>query len=390
METSLFHPSQEHKILRDMVKDFVKKQVEPQAHSFDKEEKFNLELFKKLGELGLLGLLVQEENYGGSGMDCTASVLVHEELSASDPGFCLAYLAHSVLCVYNIYRNGNDNQKQKFLPSLCSGEKIGAMAMSEPDCGTDVLAMTTRAQKQGDKYILNGRKMWITNGSIDENKTPCDYCLVYAKTGDQVSTFVVEKGFKGFSVGQKIEDKLGMRASNTAELVFDQCEVPQTHLLGREGESLVHMMKNLEIERLTLAAMSLGIARRCLKDMNEYASQRKSFQKPLRQFGQIQKHLAQSYAEFQSAKIFVYHQAQQLQNSSQNHRRDCDAVKLVASQMAKKVADCAIQVLGGYGYVGEYHVERFWRDSKLLEIGGGTIEALEKNIVKDLNGQSNF
>ncbi len=386
--SSLFEPSSEHKALREMVSDFVKKEVKNQAAEFDKKEEFNLDLFRKLGGLGLLGLLVKEVELGGSGMDLTAAVLVHEELSSSDPGFCLAYLAHSILCLHNIYRNGNETQKKQFLPPLCSGEKVGAMAMSEPDCGTDVLAMKTKAEKKGSKYILNGRKMWITNGSLDENKTPCDCCLVYAKTGDKVSTFIVEKSFKGFSVGQKIQDKLGMRASNTAELVFDNCEIPETHLIGQEGESLIHMMKNLEVERLTLASMSLGIARRCLEDMNRYASERKSFGKPIRKFGQIQKHLAQSYAEYKSAKTYVYDVARQLQNKSQNQRLDTDAVKLIASQMAKAVADRSIQVLGGYGYVGEYNVERFWRDSKLLEIGGGTIESLEKNMAKDLDGIS--
>jgi len=384
--SSLFEPSSEHQSLRKMVSDFVAKEVEGQAAKFDKEEAFNLPLFRQLGSLGLLGLLVQENDLGGSAMDLTAAVLVHEELSSSDPGFCLAYLAHSILCVHNIYRNGNDDQKKQFLPDLCSGKKIGAMAMSEPGCGTDVLAMQTQAKKKGDKYILNGRKMWITNGSVDENKTPCDYCLVYAKTGESISTFVVEKSFKGFYVGQKIQHKLGMRSSNTAELVFDNCEVPASYLIGQEGESLIHMMKNLEIERLTLAAMSLGIARRCLKDMNRYASERHSFQKPIRFFGQIQKYLAQSYAKYQSARTYVYHIANKISHTTGNHRLDTDASKLVASQMGKELADYAIQVLGGYGYVAEYNVERFWRDAKLLEIGGGTIESLEKNISKDLDG----
>ncbi len=387
-DLSLFEPTLEHKALREMVSDFVKKELEGQALEFDKKEEFNLKIFRKLGEIGLLGLLVKETELGGSGMDLTAAVLVHEELSSSDPGFCLAYLAHSVLCVHNIYRNANEEQKKQLLPALCRGEKIGAMAMSEPDCGTDVLAMKTKAEKKGNNYLLNGRKMWITNGSLDENKTPCDCCLVYAKTGEKVSTFIVEKSFKGFSVGQKIQDKLGMRSSNTAELVFDNCVVPETHLVGQEGESLVHMMKNLEVERLTLAAMSLGIARRCLEDMNRYASERKSFGKSIRQFGQIQKHLAQSYAEYKSVRTFVYDVARKMQNKSQNQRLDTDATKLIASQMAKTVADRSIQVLGGYGYVGEYNVERFWRDSKLLEIGGGTVESLEKNIAKDLNGLS--
>lgn len=378
-----FYTTNEHKALRDMLQDFVKKEVEPQAAEYDKKEEFNLSLFRKLGDLGLLGLLVSEE-FSGSGMDLLASVIIHEELSSSDPGLCLAYIAHSVLFVNNLHQNGTQEQKQALLPDLCSGKKIAAMAMSEPDAGTDVLGMKTTAIKKGDRYILNGRKMWITNGSIDENKTPCDCCLVYAKTGDKISTFIVEKGFKGFSVGQKIKDKLGMRASNTAELVFDNCEVPLSHLVGKEGDSITHMMRNLEAERLTLAAMSLGIARRCLEEMNRYASSRIAFNKPIRHFGQIQKYLAQSYAEYMAIKTYIYSIAQQMENRDQNKRLDSDAVKLIAAPLAKNIADRAIQVLGGYGYVGEYHVERLWRDSKLLEIGGGTSEALEKNITKDI------
>ena len=382
---SLFNPSSEHKALREMIADFVKKELEPQALEFDKKEQFNLELFRKLGPLGLLGLLVKEEELGGSNMDLSAMIIAHEELSSSDPGFCLAYLAHSVLCVYNIYRNANEEQKKIFLPGLCSGEKIGAMAMSEPDCGTDVLAMKTHAVKKGSHYILNGRKMWITNGCIDENKQACDYVLVYAKTGDKISSFIVEKSFTGFSVGQKIGDKLGMRASNTAELVFDNCEVPVSHLIGKEGDSLIHMMKNLEVERLALASMSLGIAKRCFNIMNKYSLERKSFQKSIRSFGQIQKYLAKSYAEYQALQTYIYNTAQQMQlEPSKNHRLGCDGAKLLAGEFGKVIADRAIQVLGGYGYVGEYVVERLWRDAKLLEIGGGTNEALEKNITKEL------
>ena len=382
---SFFNPSPEHKALREMIADFVQKEVEPQALEFDKKEIFNLDLFQKLGSLGLPGLLVREEDLGGSNMDFSAMVLAHEELSRSDPGFCLAYLAHSVLCVYNIYRNASEEQKKLWLPDLCKGQKLGAMAMSEPDCGTDALAMKTQAIKKGDKYILNGRKMWITNGCLDEQKKPCDYCLVYAKTGDKISSFVVEKTFKGFFVGQKIEDKLGMRASNTAELVFDHCEVPASHLIGREGDSLIHMMRNLEVERLALASMSLGIASRSLEIMNKYATQRQAFKKNIRAFGQIQKQIAKSYAEYQAIRFYTYGIAEKMKlEPSKNHRLDCDSVKLLAGAVGKNIADRAIQVLGGYGYVGEYIVERLWRDAKLLEIGGGTNEALEKNITKEL------
>ena len=385
----LYNPTESHQLLRDTVRAFVKAEVEPQALHFDRAEEFNLPLFRKLGELGLLGVTVPMA-HGGSEMDATAAVIVHEELSYADPGFALAYLAHSMLCVNNLAFNCNEDQKQRFLPKLCSGEWVGAMGMSEPGAGTDVLGMQAQAVRDGDAYILNGQKMWITNGCIDENSTECDVVLVYAKTGEhngrpQISSFIVEKGMKGFSVGQKIHDKTGMRASNTAELVFEDVQIPEANLLGKEGDSMIHMMRNLEIERLTLAAMSVGIARRCVEDMSRYASERKAFGKPIAHFGQIQRHIGESFAEYRAAKAYVYETARQMKLDKAGQRLDSDGVKLVASTMGKNVADRAMQVMGGYGYVGEYVVERLWRDAKLLEIGGGTIEAHQKNIARDLS-----
>lgn len=387
-EFDLYNPTSEHGMLRETLQQFTQSEIEPQAHEYDRKEQFNLALFKKIGELGILGITVPEA-YGGAGMDASAAAIVHEELSASDPGFALAYLAHSMLCVNNLAMNGSEDQKHKYLPKLCTGEWVGAMAMSEPAVGTDVMGMQTTAVKQGDKYILNGRKMWITNGTIDENNTPCDLVLVYAKTGEkngraQISTFLVEKNMTGFSVGQKIKDKLGMRGSNTAELVFQDCVVPAENLIGHEGDSMLHMMRNLELERLTLAAMSIGIARRSLEIMNRYAQEREAFGKPLNFFGQMQSYIADSYAQYKAAKAYVYETARRMELNKEGNRLDSDGVKLVATTMAKNVADRAIQVLGGYGYVGEYVVERMWRDAKLLEIGGGTIEAHQKNITRDL------
>lgn len=375
-------------MLRDMVKSFVESEVEPQAHEYDRQEKFNLGLFKKLSDLGLLGITVPEA-YGGAGMDAVAVAIAHEEISASDPGFCLAYLAHTLLAVNNLAVNGSEEQKKKYLPGLSNGSLVGAMAMSEPDYGTDVMGMKSTAVKQGDHYVINGRKMWITNGAVDENKTPCDLVWLYAKTGEKngralLSTFIVEKGDAGFYVGQKIMDKLGMRGSNTAELVFENCKIPADRLVGHEGDSMHHMMRNLEIERLGLAAMSLGIARRSIQIMNKYATERQAFGKPLNFYGQIQKYIADSYAEFKAAQTYVYDTARRMDLTKEGNRLDSDGVKLVATTMAKNVADRAIQVLGGYGYVGEYVVERLWRDAKLLEIGGGTIEAHQKNITRDL------
>jgi len=264
------------------------------------------------------------------------------------------------------------------------------MAMSEPAVGTDVLGMETTAEKIAQGYKLNGRKMWITNGCADDAGTPADVVLVYAKSGKdskgraQISSFLVEKGMAGYAVGQKIKDKLGMRASNTAELVFTDCIVPEANVMGNLGDAMLHMMRNLEIERVTLAAMSLGIARRSLEVMVRYAQEREAFGKPLSFFGQIQKYIGESYAEYMASRSYVYDVARRLKLDQEGQRIESDGVKLVASTMGKNVADRAIQVLGGYGYVGEYVVERLWRDAKLLEIGGGTIEAHQKNITRDL------
>lgn len=379
----LYNPTEEHEMLRKMLRDFVQAEVEPQAEASDREERFNLELFRRLGEQGLLGITVPDE-FGGAGMDAVAAVIAHEELSSSDPGFCLAYLAHSMLFVNNLYQNGSDEQRARILPKACSGEWVGGMCMSEPAVGTDVLGMQTTATREGDTYRISGRKMWITNGLIAEG-TLGDVFLVYAKTGGRVSSFLVEKGFPGFEKGQKIRDKCGMRASTTAELVFEDCQVPLANRIGEEGDSMLHMMKNLEIERLTLAAMSLGIAMRSIRVMCKYANEREAFGKPIRDFGQIQRYIARSYASWKATRAYVYDTARHLDLSRGGNRLDSDGVKLVATTMAKEVADNAMQVLGGYGYVGEYVVERLWRDAKLLEIGGGTLEAHEKNITKDLS-----
>jgi len=386
MATDLFDPTPEHRALRQMVRSFTEAQVEPQAEAHDRDERFNVGLSRRLGELGLLGLTVPEA-WGGAGMDAVASAAVHEELASSDPGFTLSYLAHSLLFANNLAVNGSDAQRSRYLPRASSGELIGGMCMSEPGAGTDVLGMRTTAARRGDRYVLNGAKMWITNGAVSDAELG-DVFLVYARVEgaerSRLTMFIVEKGFKGFSLGQKLHGKLGMRASTTAELVFEDCEVPAENRVGEEGEATLHMMRNLEIERLGLAAMSLGIARRCVEVMNRYASERRSFGQPLRDFGQVQRHLAESYAEYMAGRAYVYHTAAALDLGRPGHRLDSDGVKLYCATMAKNVADRAIQVLGGYGYVGEYKVERLWRDAKLLEIGGGTLEAHQKNMTRDL------
>ena len=389
-ELDIGNPTQEHSMLREMVRDFVRQEVEPQALEHDKNEKFNINLFRKLGEYGLLGISVPEK-YGGAGMDATAVAIVNEELSYSDPAFCLAYLAHAQLMVNNLAQNGSEEQKSRILPKVCSGEWIGCMAMSEPGYGTDVLGMQTSAvEKEDGNWLINGNKMWITNGAIDDQGTPADIVWLYARTGEdekgrtQISTFLVEKGMEGYQVGQKIYDKSGMRASNTAELVFDNCLVPSENIVGNVGESMIHMMRNLEIERIGLAAMALGIARRSLSAMNKYASEREAFGHQIRDFGQIQRHIGESWAEYRAIRAYVYDTAANTNLELAGNRLDSDGVKLFATTAAKNISDRAIQVMGGYGYVGEYVVERLWRDSKLLEIGGGTLESHQKNITRDL------
>lgn len=366
-----------------MVRAFVETEVEPQALAHNRSETFNVPLFRKLGGLGLLGITCKEE-YGGSGMDATAAVIAHEELCASDPAFCLSYLAHSMLFLNNLHINGTHEQKMKYLPSACDGSLIGGMCMSEPGAGTDVLGMASvaKAIDGGSKYVINGQKMWITNGTTDGKNTG-DCFLVYAKTGKgraDVSMFIVEKGTPGFTLGQQIKDKCGMRASMTAELVFADVVVPAGNLVGTLNGASICMMRNLEIERVALAAMSLGIARRCIEDMNKYAQERKAFGKSLNEYGQVQKNIAESYAEYMAGRAYVYSTSNNLDLYSTGNVLDSDGVKLYAAKMGKEVADRAIQTMGGYGYVGEYRVEQLWRDSKLLEIGGGTNEAHHKNM----------
>jgi isovaleryl-CoA dehydrogenase len=379
----LFAPTPEHALLAGTLREFVAREVEPQAAAHDRDERFNLTLFRRAGEIGLLGVTLPEE-HGGADLDATAAVQVCEALSTSDPGFALSVLAHGILFAQNLAVNGNELQKKHFLPDAAAGRRIGGMCMTEPSVGTDVLALRTRAVRSGDDYVLDGTKTFITNGGVDEH-TLGDIFIVYAATGERsISSFLVEKGMPGFRLGQKWKDKLGMRASFTAELVFDGVRVPAQNRLGEEGEGTLHMMRNLEIERLTLAAMSLGIAQRCLEVMIGYANDRKSFGKPLRDHGQIQRYIAESFASYRAARIYVYDTARRMNLLATGQRIDADATKLFAAQMGKRVADDAIQVLGGYGYMGEYVVSRLWRDAKLLEIGGGTLEAHHKNLAKDL------
>jgi isovaleryl-CoA dehydrogenase len=371
----LFNPTPEHRMLRELVADFARTEVDPQADRGDREQVLNRALFSRLGELGLLGITVPAED-GGAGMDAVAAVIVHHELSRYDPGFCLAYLAHTMLFVNNFHHCSNAEQRSRYLPNVLSGEWVAAMAMTEPGYGTDVLGMKTTAVRHGDTYVLNGTKTYITNG-------PEAHCaLVYAKVDGRVTSFVVDRTCPGFRSGNPIH-KMGMRGSTMSELIFESCEVPAANLLGNEGQGMVHMMRNLEIERLTLAAMSLGIADRCLDIMVRHAQERVAFGKPINQFGQIQRYIGESYAKTEAVRCLVYQVARTVAPDSRA-RLGSDAAKLFAAPVGKEVADNAMQVLGGAGYCNEFPVERLLRDAKLLEIGGGTLESHQKNITKDL------
>jgi isovaleryl-CoA dehydrogenase len=375
LDTALCNPTDEHALLRQTVRELARNEVEPQAEEHDRSATLNVALLRTLGELGLLGVTIPEDE-GGAGLDAVASVIVHEELAYSDPGFTLAYLAHALLFVNNFFHAASPEQRKRYLPRVLSGEWIGAMGMTEPAVGTDVLGMKTVARRAGDRYVLSGRKTFITNGP------EADVCIIYATLDERITTFVVERSFPGFSVSDKIH-KLGMRASTMCELILDEVEVPAANLLGSEGGGITNMMRNLEIERLGLSAMSLGIASRCLDVMTRYATERRAFGEPIASFGQIQRYIGDSFAKVQAMRSLIYSVAGTV-SATRRNRLGTDAAKLFSSTAAKEVADAAVQVLGGYGYCSEYRVEQFWRDAKLMEIGGGTLEAHQKNITRDL------
>lgn len=372
---SLFNPTEEHRMLRQMVADFAAREVDPQAAEHDARGVLNVPLFRRLGDLGLLGITIPEAD-GGAGMDAVAAVIVHHELSKYDPGFTLAYLAHAMLFVNNFYHCSSAEQRARYMPKVLSGEWVAGMGMTEPGAGTDVLGMTTTAVRDGDQWVLNGTKTYITNG--------CEgFCFqVYAKVEGRITAFVVDRECPGFRTSNHI-DKLGMRGSTMAELIFEDCRVPAENVLGAVGSGLGHMMRNLEIERLTLAAMSVGIADRCVEIMVRHAHERQAFRQSINRFGQIQRYIGDGYAMTEAAKCLVYNVARDIGPDLRN-RIGSDAAKLFAAPVGKTVADYAMQVMGGSGYCKEYPVERLWRDAKLLEIGGGTLEAHQKNLTKDL------
>ncbi len=357
-------------MLRASVRDFTAKEIAPRAASIDEKNEFPADLWKKLGALGLLGITV-EEDYGGTAMGYLAHIIAMEEISRASASVGLSYGAHSNLCVNQIRRNGSEAQKKKHLPKLVSGEHVGALAMSEPGAGSDVVGMRLRAELRGDRYVLNGNKMWITNGP------DADVLVVYAKTDANagprgITAFLIEKGMKGFSTAQKL-DKLGMRGSNTCELVFRDCEVSAANVLGKEGGGANVLMSGLDYERAVLAGGPLGIMGACLDVVIPYVHERKQFGQPIGEFQLMQGKLADMYATYSACRAYVYAVGQAL-DRGETTRKDAAGAILYASEKATWMAGEAIQALGGMGYINETPTGRLWRDAKLYEIGAGTSE----------------
>jgi isovaleryl-CoA dehydrogenase len=357
-------------MLRASVQDFAAKEIAPRAAEIDRSNEFPMDLWPKLGALGLLGVTV-EERYGGSALGYLAHIVAVEEISRASAAVALSYGAHSNLCVNQIRRNGSETQREKFLPKLVSGEHIGALAMSEPGAGSDVVSMRLRAELRGDRYVLNGNKMWITNGP------DADVLVVYAKTDANagprgITAFLIEKGMKGFSTAQKL-DKLGMRGSNTCELVFRDCEVPVENVLGEQGRGVNVLMSGLDYERAVLAGGPLGIMAACLDQVVPYVHERKQFGQPIGEFQLMQGKLADMYVTFSACRAYVYSVGQSL-DRGETTRKDAAGAILSAAEKATWMAGEAIQAFGGMGYINETPTGRLWRDAKLYEIGAGTSE----------------
>jgi isovaleryl-CoA dehydrogenase len=370
-------------MLRDSVREFVRKEIAPRAADIDRTNEFPPDLWRKLGDLGLLGITVEEE-YGGTAMGYLAHIVAMEEISRGSASVGLSYGAQSNLCVNQIRRNGSAAQKKKQLPKLISGEHVGALAMSEPGAGSDVVGMRLRAERKSDRYVLNGNKMWITNGP------DADVLVVYAKTSDRgITAFLIEKGMKGFSTAQKL-DKLGMRGSNTCELVFRDCEVPEENILGREGDGVKVLMSGLDYERAVLAGGPLGIMAACLDVVMPYVHERKQFGQPIGDFQLMQGKLADMYATWQATRAYVYAvgRACDRADHARSLRKDAAAAILYSAEKATWMAGEAIQALGGVGYTSEFPVGRLWRDAKLYEIGAGTSEVRRMLIGRELMAET--
>jgi isovaleryl-CoA dehydrogenase len=357
-------------LLRASVRDFAEDKVTPIADEIDKSDHFPRELWPQMGALGLLGITVEEE-YGGAGMGYLAHCVAMEEVSRASASVGLSYGAHSNLCVNQIRRNGTEAQKRRYLPKLMSGEHVGALAMSEPGAGSDVVSMRLRAEKKGDRWVLNGTKLWITNGEV------ADTLVVYAKTRPDagargITAFLIENRFSGFRPAQKL-DKLGMRGSPTSELVFDDCEVPADNVLGSEGEGVRVLMSGLDYERAVLAAGPLGIMQACLDLVVPYIHDRRQFGQPIGEFQLIQAKIADMYTGMNACKAYVYAVARAC-DQGRTTRKDAAGAILYAAEAATRMALDAVQILGGNGYINDYPAGRLLRDAKLYEIGAGTSE----------------
>jgi len=370
--------------LRDSVQQFVRAEIAPIADEADRSNEFPMHLWRRFGDLGLLGITVEEE-YGGAGLGYLAHTVVVEEISRASAAIGMSYGAHSNLCVNQIRKNGTDAQKRQYLPKLLTGEHIGALAMSEPNAGSDVVSMKLRAELKGDRYILNGNKMWITNGP------DADVLVVYAKTDIHagprgITAFIIEKGFKGFSTAQKL-DKLGMRGSNTCELVFQDCEVPVENVLGQVGSGVRVLMSGLDYERTILSGGPLGVMSGCLDVVLPYIHERKQFGQAIGEFQLMQGKLADMYVALNTSRAYVYTVAKAC-DRGETARKDAAGAILYSAERATWMAGQAIQCLGGNGYMNENKVGRYWRDAKLYEIGAGTSEIRRMLIGRELFGET--